>query len=151
MHDSAMHGDRVVAAGPYRYVRNPLYLGTFIHTLALAVLMPLSGAVLTIVLIGLFELRLAASEEAFLTEKLGAPYLAYCSKVPGLIPALTPQVPASPAQPKWPSAVLSEIYFLGVFVSFLTLGWRYNSLLVIQGVIVSIGLSLVSRAFSTSK
>ena len=34
--DSSMHGDRVVAAGPYRYMRNPLYLGTFLHTFALA-------------------------------------------------------------------------------------------------------------------
>src|ERR1700733_2331479 len=32
--DSALHGDGVVAAGPYRHLRNPLYLGTFLHTVA---------------------------------------------------------------------------------------------------------------------
>jgi uncharacterized membrane protein len=35
----------------------------------------------------------------------------------------------------------------GVFVSFVALGWRYNSLLIMQGVLVSLGLSLVVRAF----
>jgi hypothetical protein len=34
----------------------------------------------------------------------------------------------------------------GVFVSFAALGWRYNSLLIMQGVLVSLGLSLVVRA-----
>ena len=28
VHSAAMHGDQVMAAGPYRYVRNPLYLGS---------------------------------------------------------------------------------------------------------------------------
>src|SRR5580698_10720473 len=97
--DGAMHGDDVVAAGPYRFLRNPLYVGIFIHTFALALLMPPSGALLSIVLIGLFELRLIAGEEAFLTAKLGEPYLAYCAKVPRLLPAIKPRVPASAIQP----------------------------------------------------
>src|ERR1700677_1203419 len=44
--------------GPFRYVRNPLYLGTFLHTLALALLMPLSGAIFAIVAIGVLQARL---------------------------------------------------------------------------------------------
>jgi len=145
--DPAMHGHRIVAAGPYCYVRNPLYLGTFIHTLALALLMPLSGAIFAILFIGFFQIRLALSEEAFLTQKLGEPYHEYRAKVPSLLPALTPRVPASPIQPKWASAVLGELYYWGVAISFLALGWRYNSLLVIQGVIVSLGVSFIVRAF----
>ena len=145
--DRAMHGDNVVAAGPYRYLRNPLYLGNFIHTLALTLLMPLSGAVFVIIFVGLFALRLVAIEEAFLTENLGEPYLAYRAKVPSLFPALTPRVPASPIQSKWGSALLGELYYWGVAISFLALGWRYNSLLIIQGVIVSLGVSFVVRAF----
>ena len=43
--DGAMHAN-VVADGPYRRLRNPLYLGTFLHTFALALLMPRSGAIL---------------------------------------------------------------------------------------------------------
>jgi hypothetical protein len=142
-----MQGDGVVAAGPYRCLRNPLYIGTFIHTFALALLMPPSGAIFCILAIGLFELRLIAGEEAFLTAKLGDPYRAYCAKVPRLFPALTPRVPASTARATWPAAFLAEIYMWGVVASFAIVGWRYNAFLIIQGIIVSLGLSLVARAF----
>jgi len=144
--DGAMHGEGVVAAGPYRYLRNPLYLGTFIHTFALALLMPPSGAIFCILAIGLFQLRLIAAEEPFLTAKLGESYLAYCSKVPRLVPALTPRVPGSSLQPKWPTAFFGEIYMWGVFLSFAVLGWRYNSVLIVKGVVISLGVSLIARA-----
>ena len=145
--DHAMHGEGIIAAGPYRYVRNPLYLGNFIHTLALALLMPPSGAIFCILAISIFQLRLIAAEESFLTTKLGEPYLAYCAKVPRLIPALTPRLSASTTHPKWPIAFLGEIYMWGVVISFAILGWQYNSILLIKGVLVSLGLSLIVRAF----
>jgi protein-S-isoprenylcysteine O-methyltransferase Ste14 len=145
--DGAMHGEGIIAAGPYRHLRNPLYLGTFLHTFALALLMPPSGALFCILAIGLEQLRLIGGEEPFLTAKLGEPYLAYCAKVPRIIPALTPRIPASNLQPNWPSAFLGEIYMWGVFVSFAALGWRYNSILIIKGVIISFGISLIARAF----
>jgi protein-S-isoprenylcysteine O-methyltransferase Ste14 len=147
----AMHGESIVAAGPYRYLRNPLYLGTMIHTLALALLMPPSGAIFCIVAIGFIQLRLIAGEEFFLTAKLGAPYLDYCAKVPRLFPSFTARVPASAMQPAWLTAFLSEIYMWGVFVSFAALGWRYNSVLIIKGVLISLGVSLIVRAFLPKK
>jgi protein-S-isoprenylcysteine O-methyltransferase Ste14 len=144
---SALNGEGVIAAGPYRYVRNPLYLGNLIHTLALALLMPPSGAIVCILAISLFQLRLIATEESFLAAKLGGPYLTYCTKVSRLIPALTPRIPASTIQPKWPVAFLGEIYMWGVVVTFAILGWRYNSILLIKGVLISLGISLIVRAF----
>jgi hypothetical protein len=44
-------------------------------------------------------------------------------------------------------AFFSEIYMWGVVVSFVAFGWKYNAFLIIQGVVVSLGLSLVARAF----
>jgi protein-S-isoprenylcysteine O-methyltransferase Ste14 len=145
--DGAMHGDRIMAAGPYRYVRNPLYLGTFLHTLALVLLMQPSGAPFVVVLIGLLQLRLMGAEEAFLSEKLGEPYRAYCAAVPRIVPALRPRVAESSAKPAWAVGFMSEIYMWGVALSFAALGWKYNSFLIIQGVLVSWGVSLVARAF----
>ena len=145
--DKAMHGEDVLVAGPYRYLRNPLYLGTFIHTFALALLMPPSGAIFCIVAVFLFQLRLIAGEESFLTAKLGEPYLAYRAKVPSLFPAIVPRVPASALEPHWSTAFLGEIYMWGVVVTFAFFGWRYNSMLLIKGVLISLGASLIIRAF----
>ena len=144
----SMHGDCVIAAGPYRYLRNPLYLGIFIHAFALALLMPPSGAIFCILAIGFFELRLILGEEAFLTAKLGEPYLAYCARVPRLFPAFTPRVAASPTQPAWPLAFLTEIYMWGVVGVFALFGYRYNAFVLIRGVIIVLGASLVVRAFT---
>ena len=144
---ASMHGDAVVAAGPYRYFRNPLYAGIFIHALALALLMSPSGAIFSIVAIGFFEIRLILGEEAFLTAKLGEPYLAYCARVPRLFPALTPRVAASPTRPHWLLAFLSESYMWGALLVFATVSYRYNATLIMQGILIALGVSLVIRAF----
>jgi protein-S-isoprenylcysteine O-methyltransferase Ste14 len=145
--DKRMHGAGVVADGPYRHVRNPLYLGTFVHTLALALLMPASGAIFAVLLIGLFQVRLILAEEPFLAERLGDAYSDYRAKVSRLWPAMRAQVSAGGARPRWAHAVAGEIYMWGVAVSFTTLGWRYNAQLLTKGVLVSLGVSLVARGF----
>jgi protein-S-isoprenylcysteine O-methyltransferase Ste14 len=146
MRDREMRGDGVVADGPYRYVRNPLYVGVWVFTLALALLMPLSGAVFTLVLIVVHELRLIFGEEAFLREQLGEPYVAYCAKVPRLLPALGPQVPATGARARWTQAALAEIFMWGVTGSFAVLGWQYDAHLLLRAVLVCFGVSLIARA-----
>lgn len=146
VHSGGLHGE-LVAAGPYRWVRNPLYIGTFLLTLALALLMPPTGAVFCIVGVWLFQLRLIGAEEVFLGGLLGEPYVGYCARVPRLLPALRPRLAGSDVRPAWGTAFVGEIYMWGVVVSFAAVGWRYNSLLVIQGVVISLGVSLVARAF----
>jgi hypothetical protein len=145
VYSASMHGNRMVTDGPYRRTRNPLYLGLILHTVALGLLMPPSGALVSLILIVLFDLRLAIGEEPFLSEKLGEPYREYARQVPRLLPALRARIPATGTKPAWGRAFLSEIYMWGAFVSFVALGWRYNSLLIMQGVLVSLGLSLVVR------
>ena len=137
--------------GPFRHMRNPLYLGTFLHTLALALLMPASGAVFTIVMIGVLQVRLILAEEAFLGAQLGAPYAAYCALVPRVMPSLRPRIAGTGLQSAWGQAVLGEIYMWGVAGSFAIAGWRYDAGLLIKCVIVSLGVSLVARAFAPPK
>lgn len=88
-----MHSERMLADGPYRRTRNPLYLGTLLHTVGISLLMPLSGAVFCIVTIWVLQIRLALAEEPFLAERFGAPYLEYCKRVPRFLPSLTPWYP----------------------------------------------------------
>jgi protein-S-isoprenylcysteine O-methyltransferase Ste14 len=151
MRDTSMRSDGVVADGPYRTMRNPLYLGSWLNLLALALLMPASGAVFAIVMLIGFHLRLIFSEEAFLRTKLGEAYCAYLAKVPRILPALSPQVAASGARPRWGQAALAEIFMWGSAVSFAVLGWRYNATLLLQCVLVSLGVALVVKAFATGR
>jgi hypothetical protein len=116
-----------------------------------------SGAIVCIALVGLFQLRLIGAEEDFLTAKLGEPYVAYLGRVPRLVPALTPRLPASSQPAYWPGAFLGEIYMWGaattfgvaVYLAFAD-GW-YDTLLMIRGIIISLGLSIVARAFQPKK
>ena len=142
-----MHGGAVVADGPYRWVRNPLYLGTILHAVALGLLMPVSGAIFSVVMIAVFQVRLILREEPFLRETLGEAYVAYCARVPRLVPALTPRVAGTWRVPAWGQAVLGEVYFWGVAGSFAVAGWGYNAWLLMRCVVVSFGASLVARGF----
>jgi protein-S-isoprenylcysteine O-methyltransferase Ste14 len=134
--------------GPFRHTRNPLYLGTFLHTLALALLMPVSGAIFAIIAVGALQIRLILAEEPFLLAKLGAPYAAYCALVPRILPALRARVAATGLKPRWAQAVVGEVYMWGVAGSFAIAGWRYDAWLLTKCVLVSVGVSLVVRAFS---
>jgi protein-S-isoprenylcysteine O-methyltransferase Ste14 len=147
MRDSNMRSDCVVADGPYRHMRNPLYVGSWVHTLALALLMPPSGAIFSTAALIVFQIRLILGEESFLRAKLGEPYLAYCARVPRLLPSLRARVPASGARPRWAQAVVAEIMLWGVTASFAVLGWQYNAVLLMQCVLVWLGVSLIARAF----
>lgn len=148
-----MVGDQIVADGPFRYTRNPLYLGTILHTVALCFLMRPDAAVLCLVLITLLQLRLIGREEPYLTERLGSSYLQYLRDVPRLLPSLRPRAASGSVAPQWKQGLLSECYMIGVALSFAALGWTNGfgwenaSLLVVRGILVSLGLSIVVRAF----
>src|SRR3954469_24006353 len=81
-----MVAGRVMADGPYRFVRNPLYVGLWCMVAALAFLMPVTGALVAMVLITIFMIRLTLGEEAFLSASIGDPYKAYLHAVPRFIP-----------------------------------------------------------------
>lgn len=144
--NAEMKAGEVMADGPFRHVRNPLYLGSMLMNLAIAMLMPPSGALVAMVLIAFFVLRLILGEEAFLKAQLGKPYLAYCRAVPRLIPSLFSRLPKGSQHPQWVRAALSELTPIGVLVSFAALSWQYNSHLIVRAILISFGVSLVVRA-----
>jgi protein-S-isoprenylcysteine O-methyltransferase Ste14 len=141
-----MKAGAVLADGPYRYMRNPLYAGTWCMVAAMAFLMPVSGALFTMVLLTFFQARLILAEEAFLSVQLGECYRAYLRTVPRLFPRLRTRLPSTGRKPHWLRAVLAEINPIGVFVTLACLSWSYNNGLMVRAIIVSFGLSLVVRA-----
>jgi protein-S-isoprenylcysteine O-methyltransferase Ste14 len=142
-----MKAGAVLADGPYRLMRNPLYLGTWFMVVAMAFLMPVSGAMFATVLVGAFLMRLILGEEAFLSGQLGEPYQAYLKAVPRLVPRLRHGLEPAGAEPHWLHAVAAEINPIGVFLILAVLSWRYDNWLMVRAILVSFGVSLVVRAF----
>ncbi|HWA96177.1 MAG TPA: isoprenylcysteine carboxylmethyltransferase family protein [Terracidiphilus sp.] len=142
-----MQAGSVMAAGPYRYVRNPLYLGSWMMVIAMAFIMPLSGAVFTIVLASIFLFRLILGEEVFLAAGLGEPYLTYKRAVPRLIPRVRTTLPRAAFRPHWLRAVFAELNPIGVFLILAVLSWSYNNWLMVKAVIISFGVSIIAKGF----
>jgi protein-S-isoprenylcysteine O-methyltransferase Ste14 len=144
--NAQMQAAALTADGPYRYVRNPLYLGMWFVVAALALLMPATGALVSMVLLTAFQLQLILGEEAFLAASLGEPYRAYLRAVPRLFPRLRTTLAPTSRKPRWLQAVLSEITPIGVFVTLAFFSWTYDRWLMARAILISFGLSLVVRA-----
>jgi protein-S-isoprenylcysteine O-methyltransferase Ste14 len=149
MRGTAMQGSRFVAAGPYRYVRNPLYLGAWWLACGISILMPPGGACFFLIAFGLFVLFLISSEELFLSVKLGDVYEQYRRYVPRLLPRVRGVAVTTAARPEWAQAALAETYPIAFTVCFGIFAWRYNARVLIQCLLICYGFSLVVRAFMT--
>lgn len=142
-----MHGAALLADGPYRRSRNPLYLGTLLHTIGIAVLMPPAGAVFAIAAIWILQVRLALAEEPFLLHRFGQAYREYEQRVPRFLPSPKAMVPAAGQRPQWIQAVMGESYVIGVAITLAGFGWDFNAMPLLKGILISLGISLLLRAF----
>jgi protein-S-isoprenylcysteine O-methyltransferase Ste14 len=80
--------DRLIVDGPFRYVRNPLYLGSLLLAVALgSFATPLGFAILVAGNV-LFTLALISVEAPMLRARYGAAFDAYRGAVPSLVPRL---------------------------------------------------------------
>jgi protein-S-isoprenylcysteine O-methyltransferase Ste14 len=145
VHHEDMQGGAVMAAGPYRYMRNPLYLGGWFMMAAVSLLLTPSGALLVDVLIGIFYLRLVLGEEAFLAGKLGEPYRDYLRAVPRIVPRFRSALPRAAARPQWLLAVLAETTAIGTFITMACVSWTYDNIAMLWGVLISFVVSMVVR------
>ncbi len=151
VHAGPMHAGSVMAAGPYRYVRNPLYLGSWFFAVSVAILMPPSGAAVFLIAVSLFYFWLILGEEGFLARELGPDYLVYRQQVPRLLPSLRPRIPASPVRPQWVNSILADTLSVTYPLCLAVLAWRYDPWLLIRCLLICFGLSLVVRAFLPKK
>jgi protein-S-isoprenylcysteine O-methyltransferase Ste14 len=85
----------LTTGGPYAHIRHPLYFGSFLHAIAYSFM---SGRWESFAFVlPLFALIYGAAmlvEERMLVRLFGEHYLAYCRRVPRLLPRLTPARPA---------------------------------------------------------
>jgi protein-S-isoprenylcysteine O-methyltransferase Ste14 len=101
----------LVADGPYRFVRNPLYFGNVLLAIGMGTMASRFGFVLLNVLMLLFSYRLILREEGELAAAQGAGYDAYRSRVPRLFPSPVPRIPSAGRPPRWAKAFLAESWY----------------------------------------
>jgi len=110
VHDWNLHAEGLVADGPFRYVRNPLYFGGVLFAVGFALAASRLGFVVVVGALTLFYFRLILREESQLKASQGESYLEFLKAVPRLIPSLTPRLPAGGLAPRWGQAFFGETF-----------------------------------------
>jgi len=96
--DDEVVASKLITAGPYAHVRNPLYIGNFATALGFACAFTgrndLAGRVALIVsalgvMAGVYAI-IIPHEEQYLRSQFGARFDRYCERVPRIVPRLTP-------------------------------------------------------------
>ena len=116
VHDPRLHTDRLVADGPYRHVRNPLYLGSFLLSLGLGFLASRVGFLILAVGGAVRILRLVGREEESLEQQQGEKVREFARSVPRFLPSIAPCFPSAGIDPCWRKAFRAEAPIWGFFV-----------------------------------
>jgi protein-S-isoprenylcysteine O-methyltransferase Ste14 len=111
MRDSHVHTEKLLADGPYRHVRNPLYLGNILMAVGIGLMASRIGFLVLSLGMTVFVIRLLLREEAELLRDQGEPYRRYCAAVPRLLPSLTPRVPPAGNAPHWGQGFRAELMY----------------------------------------
>jgi protein-S-isoprenylcysteine O-methyltransferase Ste14 len=103
----------VVVAGPYAYVRNPLYVGNIMMYLGIGIMSNALIPWLPIAALAFFAFQywmIVSLEEEFLAKEFGAAFSEFSKNVPRFIPRLVPYESPSQAnqKPNWREAFRSE-------------------------------------------
>jgi protein-S-isoprenylcysteine O-methyltransferase Ste14 len=113
VHDMDLHSDSLVADGPYRHSRNPLYLGNVLLAVGIGFLASRVGFLILAVGMTLFTYRLIFREEAGLLASQGESYRRFFASVPRMMPSLRPRVPAAGGRPNWVEGFTGELFMWG--------------------------------------
>jgi protein-S-isoprenylcysteine O-methyltransferase Ste14 len=118
LHSSVVYAAEVrtpslVADGPYRFVRNPLYFGNVLMVIGFGSMMSRVGAVLALVAMLVFCYRLIFREEADLLATQGESFAAYLRAVPRLFPSPWPRIAPAGGSAKWSAGLMAESWCWG--------------------------------------
>jgi len=140
VHDATQHSEALVADGPFRYVRNPLYFANVPMMAGVGVMASRLGWLFIVLATWIFVYRLILREEGGLIQSQGKSYRVYLKAVPRFLPVLTPRVASGSGQPHWGQAIVGEMIFwlfgVGVLCFALTLNIK------LAGIVTSCGFAV---------
>ena len=126
VHDASQHSEALVADGPYRYVRNPLYLANLPLIAGVGFMASRLGWIVMVAGMWLFTYRLILREEEGLLHTQGESFRAYVKAVPRLWPAFTPRIASGGTRPRWAQAVGGEMFTWLIGAAVLTFAVTLN-------------------------
>lgn len=88
--DEITSGNKLIITGIHRYMRHPLYAGTFLFIWGLFIFIPFSSLLISNFIITVYTLIGIRFEEKKLTKEFGCAYEEYQKRVPKIIPTLKP-------------------------------------------------------------
>lgn len=110
---SEVKTESLVADGPYRRVRNPLYFANVLMAVGMGALMSRPGFVLAVTAMTIFCYRLILREESELLISQGVPYQNYCRAVPRMLPSPWPRIASAGHRPQWAEGIKVESWYWG--------------------------------------
>lgn len=143
--------ESLIADGPYRRVRNPLYFANVLMAIAMGALMSRLGFLVAVLATLVFCYRLILREEAQLQASQGEPYQAYCQAVPRLWPALWPRIASAGTQARWTEGIKAESWYWGFAAALIAYAITLNFKLFLAILVASLALFWVSSAVLRKK
>jgi protein-S-isoprenylcysteine O-methyltransferase Ste14 len=105
--------ETLVADGPYRHVRNPLYLANVLLAIGMGAMMSRLGFVVAVTAMLVFSYRLILREEAELHASQHEKYERYRAALPRLWPSLLPRIASAGQRPQWIAGLKAESWYWG--------------------------------------
>lgn len=107
----------LVADGPYRRVRNPLYFANVLMAIGMGAMTSRIGFFFLAVAMFVFCYRLILREEAELRPAQGEHYEQYCKVVPRFMPSPLPRISSAGGQAIWANGFKAESWYWGFALS----------------------------------
>lgn len=120
----------LATGGPYAHTRNPLYLGSFLLGLGLAIALGGWVALALIAYFVLFYPSVMREEAGYLRQRFPEEYAAWAAAVPSLLPRLTPAGPRAThfqwrrVQRNLEWRTVAAIILISSLLFMWSLGWR---------------------------
>jgi protein-S-isoprenylcysteine O-methyltransferase Ste14 len=143
--------ESLVADGPYRRVRNPLYFANVLMAIGIGALASRSGFFLALVAMIVFCYRLILREEAELQTSQGEQYKRYREQVPRLLPSPWPRVASAGHQANWSAGFKAESWYWMLAAAVTTYAVTLNFLLFLIILTAGVGLLWASSAILEKK